>query len=331
MIAPQLSLSTTGFGDASLCLKKYQYHFVDHLVPRPRSITKPMRRGIWAHRCLQDYHSGKDWRVSLEGLMTWAIQRGVDSESVDSIAAETTALMLGYIAHWSADNWTPLYSEHMFTARGKLPTGEDVEIRATVDLIADIPGQGRFLVEHKTTASIPPSSWRCVDPQTALQWVTATQNGVQLDGILFNYLLTTPPSVPRIKKDGEFYANTAVTTGEAYVEAIHRLTDEQFTAKAAYYEQMNSELVDDGKFYQRHYTFRGEQIAETGRDVQATIENILHARQTGHYPRSFHIMSCQRFCPYGELCVTEYMTGKKAETMREEMYMIDDGTREGQS
>lgn len=326
-LAPVLSLSTTGFSDASQCLKKYEFHFEDHLIPLAHSLKPYMRLGIWVHRCLQDFHTGRDWGDTLVGLARWALDKGVDEDSVLDIAQKVLNIVEGYIEYWRGkDDFTAVEGferelKHLYGA---------VELRSTIDHIARTP-RGLFIVETKTTTQIPRASWRAVDPQTAIQVVNARAAGIPVEGVIFNYLLTTPPSIPRIKKDGTFYANTAVTTGRAFDESIKQRVAEGIGPEMvkALFDQRN-QYVDDGKFYRRDYTYRNDaMLVESMRDIAAVSQQIIDAREAGYFPRSLHVRNCPMFCPYQELCVTEYVTGQRSEVMREELFTLDDGTREG--
>jgi hypothetical protein len=63
------------------------------------------------------------------------------------------------------------------------------------------------------------------------------------------------------------------------------------------------------------------------------MQHILKARETGYWPRSFNILTCRLFCPYGKLCLTEYASGRPSMVTREELYVIenDDIRSEGRS
>ena len=56
---------------------------------------------------------------------------------------------------------------------------------------------------------------------------------------------------------------------------------------------------------------------------------IQQAERANVWPRSFNVMTCSKFCPYGKLCMSEFVSGKVNQTMRDEYYMLDDGYREG--
>lgn len=332
-----LSLSTTGVADAAACLKKYQYHMVDKIISRPENISRPIRRGIWLHRCLQDLHTGKDWGVSLNKLCAQTIGWNLDGTLMQDIYDECRLLILGYIEHYYQDNWRPIAVEQEYRA-----VFGDVELRATIDLLADIDHHGVVLVEHKSTSDIPPAAWRAVDPQTAMQVIILAANGIQVDELLFNYINTTP-TVPRVTNGGEFYKLSGVTT-EAHFDAAADIARTTLVKNVLtnvanpfvpdveeYIRQKRAELVDNPKFYQRFYTSRQpELLRETIQDLAGIADRIMRAEARGHYPRSLNVFTCKScFYNHAALCPTEYVKGGISEVLRTEQFQADTGYREG--
>lgn len=334
-----LSLSTTGYSEASTCLKRYYYHFVEHLVPKPIDLPPRMRFGIWAHRCLQDYHSGKDPVGSLQKMVAWIVERGGDEEKAKAVALDVADLIDQYSSYWGGDpkaEWESLTEEEEFSLT--LPKA-DVTLRATVDAVVK-DHRGIWIVEHKTTSDIPEASWRGVDPQTAIQYllVSRSRRYPTVEGITFNYLLTKIPSVPQVvgmkeKAGPRFAANSAITTSTAFEKGwreLYSVWKGNFGESQAYHDEWYKKLVSDGLWFQRYDVLRPtEHVLETMRDVAETVKAIRRAEETGHWRRSFHIMTCGRFCMYGELCMQEYLNGKPSQAMREGLFAHDDGKREG--
>lgn len=318
-------LSSTMYADASMCLKRFEYRWVDQLVRRPQHVGAALRRGIWLHKCLEEYHGGRDWLLALRDMMTWAAEHGVDSDKAFDIAREVEDIMRGYIDFWPSDYWQVLGSEVPIV----LETGPDSGLRATIDKGVKWRGE-HWLAEHKSTGEIPPASWRSVDPQTALQYWLCHQVKPVIGGevflpvgIIFDYLLTEKPSVPRWKKDGELYANCVPTTKAAFERGVQQT---QWTPRNV--EADRQRLVNDSLFYRRFPVQRPEgNVQETMGDIIATLRDIRTAEQFGRYRRSFHVLTCRRFCPYSDICIHEYMLGQKSEVMRNELYMLDDGSR----
>lgn len=327
-------LSSTMYADASYCLKRFSYRWIDHLVTKPRDMGVPLRRGIWLHKCLEEYHQGHNWISALVDMVEWASSHGVDEEKVQEIYAEVKDIMQGYIDFYaSAPTWEVLGAEIPFIKMFSATDG----IRATTDLPVHWEGED-WIVEHKSTSEIPPASWRSVDPQTALQYWLCHNTEVILNGrrflpvgIIFNYLLTKKPAEPRWKKDGTLYANATPTTTAAFERGYRSWADTQeawIAGKMPNIDADRTTLVNDALFYRRFPVMRPEDnVRSTMQDILATLRDVRAAEAAGWYRRSFHVLTCRRFCPYADICVHEYQIGKESLTLREELFQIDTGER----
>lgn len=373
-----LYLSTTGFGEFATCLAKGNYHQNLHLVPKPNNISAALRRGIWIHSCIEQYHKHGDWFAALDGLCAFALEQGIDPDQIDDRRKETERIMMGYTGFYrDAPKWKVLGSElHLewdtgATIRKRVepapyssePGGyKDVRVvlGCTLDTIVQDPTYGCVIVEHKSTGDIPPPSWRVVDPQTALQVFLAEKNGFKVDGVVFNYLLTREPTVPRVKQNGDFYADAlnGQTSSGAFERASEELRrvwrnidsgaltkkidpeSEYATAPKdlsgttdpePYLDRCRSQMVNDGKYYQRFAILKPKGfVNESLLDVMAVIRRIKDAERMKHWQRSFHVISCRNFCHYSDLCMAEFQRGgKPAQVMRDNDFIIDEGLREG--
>ena len=83
-----LSLSTTAILDASSCLKRYQYHWVERLVPKPALVRHPLRRGSDSRLLAALPRRRRAWLDVLDALVAWAFAQGVDGEEINALKAE---------------------------------------------------------------------------------------------------------------------------------------------------------------------------------------------------------------------------------------------------
>lgn len=322
-------LSTTSFNEFSTCPKKYSYHQIDHLVPHPRNLKPVIRKGLWVHAALETYHKGEQWPLILGKMEAWAESHGVPEEQTSEMRVEVDLIVQGYIRHWEKYGMPFKTISAEKKLYWKTKTGD--EIRATLDLITE-DRDGIWVWEHKSTGDIPPASWRAIDPQTMIQLLVARANGVDVTGVVFNYLLTKAPSRPRIKKDGEFYAGSekGLTTSLVWEEiaAEHRVKalelGWQESRIQAYQMEWEKKIVSDASFYQRFQVFRPWANArQTGMDLQTVLAEIHRAEETKYYRRNLHPTSCRRFCSYSDLCALEYSSGRVAQDVRDAEYVIE--------
>src|SRR5215831_3451519 len=139
-----LALSTSAFRDAAQCLKKYEYRWVDELVPLARNQSEALRRGLWIHRCLEMSDWGQDFQPELERMLEWAIGQQVDSAKAYTLASEVSDLCNEYLRHWSEepDPMGPWQLAGTEVPVQFQPT-EGVKLTATVDCLKK-DNQGRL-------------------------------------------------------------------------------------------------------------------------------------------------------------------------------------------
>lgn len=337
-MADALTISTTGFNEARASLRRYYYHQVLHLVPKPRDVRRVMRDGIWLHACLDHYHRTGDWTTPLDALSINAVEVGIPETAIEEHRRKTERIMLGYTGHYDPHPWRVLASEEHLEA-----TIAGVTLTCTLDQRAENKF-GMGLVEHKSTQEIPPPSWQTIEPQTAIQlWVTG-RNYTDPEWVLFNYLLTREPHVPKVKTTGDrgFYANSleirgkpVQTTSLAFDKGASELRrtwrelgrlDRQIDD---YLDDCRARVVNDGIFYQRFTVLKPKAIVnQTLLDVATIASHIRLAEKRANWPCQCDRLARERFCSYGHLCLDEYRRGGPS-PLREEDFIIDSGVREG--
>lgn len=320
-------LSSTAYGEAALCLKRYEYHQVHGLVPPPSKLSPRIRKGLWVHKALADHARGLSWQDAIMACVDWAVQHGVDISKANTIADECYELLHGYFNYYS-DQWKVITVEEPIEAE----VAPGLSIRATVDAII-LEKNKLWLVEHKTTSDIPGAEWRAIDPQTALQVAACIiSKKYFVHGIIFDYIWTQTPNIPRVLKSGNgFYASDlkAKTTSRAFSYAERDLRA-QWTGTPAdldkYLHDAKVNLVSDGLFYQRYRVERPiDAIKETLKDLREVVRSIKQAERYGHYRRLNNILVCPRFCPYAHLCAAEYVRGGES-SLRQLDFVREDFT-----
>lgn len=329
----KLSLGTTAVGTAMVCLKRFEYRYIDKLVPKPPEVGHALRRGTMIHACLEAMHRGHTWGQVLADMGNWQTEHGVDFEEATRLSDEVVLIMQGYEHYWAENErypMTPVAIEQKLAVT--LPNGD--ELSATVDTIVEYGSKGLYLLENKSTSRFPSDDWRVIDPQTALQYLLATLNGYPIEGIIFNYLSTSNPPVPQVLKNTGrgFYARDIKTTTVAFNQGADNLIRE-FAARYQtswdgaeasvrdYIEQMRPKFVQDGLFFQRDIVYKpDDMVMEIMRDVKFSMEQIREAHRTGIFPHSINQLVCG-FCPYSKVCPVELLKGQRSPGLRQEYYL----------
>lgn len=322
-----LVLGTTAFFEAANCEKKYEYHQVEKLVPLPQYVPDPVRRGVWIHSCQDARHKQKSWTETLDMLAVNAMANNVEAETVQKLREEVEDLVSGHIEFWAKED-----AEYEFRASEQeyvTQVSPTLSLSATLDGLAYHERKGYGIWEYKSTQQIPTSDARGIDPQTAIQYFVARRNGIDVSWIMFDYLVTRHAPVPQVRKDGYFYAKDITTTSVAFEKALPEVREKLGPLAERYIAQERLAKVNDAAFYQRFPVYKPDaMVLETLRDIAAVRARLKLAAERGHYPRAREAFKCSR-CFYSDLCATEYLLGHRAEMMRRERFMIDDGRREG--
>lgn len=341
-IPTELVLSTSAFNTAADCLKKYEYRHVEKLIPRPKDARPVMRRGTWIHRSLQLVDLGLPWESELARMAEWALSHEVDEAVVQTTYSECDAMVRDYLAFWmnrEAKEGGPYETVATELPLRYMPV-PGKGISATVDRIVKDPKGRLWLWERKTTAEIPDSDWRNVDPQTLIQYAAARmgEDPMKIVGIIFDYVCTDPgPAVQvykanKLGRGGRIYegaVNKAVTSRafDAAVPEIYKeWQDSAQTPGTAmeYVASMRTRMVNEAAWFQRYPVLRpDESVMETLKDVAVTMGNVQRAQASGHYTRSYNALTCRLFCPYGKLCMREYALGRPSAALREELFVIE--------
>lgn len=182
------------------CKLAYHYKFERNLAPNVTA--KPLKRGSWLHLLLEAHYRDGDWKKQWKELKA-EYDRMFDEEkdAYGDLPNECKRIMQSYVFHWKEEDakltWIALEDE----VEVKLPHGHTLVFRFD-GVVED--EWGRWLVEHKSHASIPGDDYRFLDVQAKRYVWGLNKDGRYGDitGILWNYLRTKPPTIPQLLKNG---------------------------------------------------------------------------------------------------------------------------------
>jgi hypothetical protein len=182
------------------CPKQAEYKYVHRL--KPKLMGKPLHRGSWLHTLLEYYHSPEkgDWREEHQKLAAqFADLFDEEREYYGDLPTECMSIMLSYIWHYKNDPWKVHETE--FTLETEFPDGS--VYRGKVDALIE-NRFGLWLVDHKSHQTLPDHNFRLLDAQSGLYLWAALRNKIPVQGFIWNYLRTKPPTKPKLA-----YAGTA--------------------------------------------------------------------------------------------------------------------------
>ena len=310
------------------CPKQADYKYNQRL--KPRVVAKPLKRGVWMHYLLEEYHSGRDWRAKHRELCAqYAKLFDEEKDFYGDLPTECQQLMEGYVWHYKDDPWKVLETE--FTVETEFPDG--TLYRGRVDALVE-NSLGLWLVDHKTHAKLPGLGFRLLDAQSALYLWACRRNRIPVQGFIWNYLRTKAPSVPRLIKSGTRLSKTlGDTTYPIFVKELKRLREEEG------YRITRADVERANALKQVRYAHGEPQLSPFyRRDVLEKDDDMLKAVATENYRTSKRMHSydfnspgverssgrnCEFDCSYTQLCEVELMGGN-SNFIRKQLFRVGD-------
>lgn len=300
------------------CPKQAEFKYVHRL--KPKRLGSPLKRGTWVHALLEEHHKGGDW-LALHKKYSAEFANLFDEEKdfYGDMPTEILAIMRSYMWHYKDDPWE--YKEAEFTLEAELPDG--TLYRGKVDAL--IENQfGLWLVDHKTHKTLPDLSFRLLDAQSALYLWAAQENGLKVNGFIWNYLRWKAPSTPQLLKSGKRISDSACDTDyPTFVRALKKYKAEnpgfeirpQDRAKA---EQLKKQRYQFGamqtsSFFQRSVLEKSPDMIERVLQGNYTTALRMNSYDFSDPDRVERVVEggwgCTKMCSYTDLCTTELMGG----------------------
>lgn len=312
------------------CPKQADYKYAQRL--KPKVLGKPLKRGTWMHLLLEEHHQGRDWRLMHEELSKKFSQLfDEEKDYYGDLPNECRQLMEGYIWHYKDDPWTVLEIE--FTVETEFPDG--TLYRGKVDALVENQF-GLWLVDHKTHGTLPNSSFRAKDAQSALYLWACRRNRIPVQGFIWNYLKTKAPSKPRLLKDGSrLSTKLGDTTYLTYVRELKKFKEEQgyriSRANVEYANRLKAQRYVPGEpqtspFFQRVVLEKDNAMLRRVAKENFRTSKHMHSYDFTSDPESVErnaSRNCDFDCSYKDLCEVELIGGND-QYLRKQMFRVGD-------
>lgn len=334
------------------------------LVPKQRRL--PLYRGSWMHALQESLHhqwAGFDkweqqfgeaknklvfetsnWRETHE-VLTDAFNSMFDEEKEDlgDLPTEAERMFKSYLRFWKQDQDTYSVAE--------LPNGKPaieflvevplddlglpgVNFKGRIDLmVEDDEYEGVWIWDAKWVKSIPEPTERMMSPQSPLYvWAVRRMLDLDVQGFVYNYGRTKPPTVPKVLKRPEgmlSLASNMDTDYATYLATIKENHGEDWRNYLSYYRDKLRDLKGrDALWFSRDRIPVGDdQILRAVREYTTTAQNILDREKRREYiPRSY-FYNCKFGCEFHTLCAAEF-GGLEIEPLIKNGYMFE-GERYG--
>lgn len=190
---------------------------------KPKMLGKPLKRGTWVHSLLEAKGNGEDWRA-LHARHSAKFDQMFDEEKdhYGDLPNEILQIVESYDWHYRDDPWEWVANE--FTLEAEFPDG--TLYRGKVDALIENE-HGLWLVDHKTHRTLPDLSFRLRDSQSALYLWAARENGLNVQGFIWNYIRWKAPSVPKLLMKADRISDAACDTDyPTFVRALKKYKEE---------------------------------------------------------------------------------------------------------
>ena len=284
------SISYSKLKDWKMCRQLYYYRHVEGLRPKKKSI--PLYMGSILHDALKVFNEGGEWKEVLEEYAEeFKKLFVVEQEDLGDIVGDAERIIEGYIRKWG-DPLPFVSIEEKMMGIG-FTKGVDLTIK-TDGIIED---NGLWLIEHKSTKKFNSDQISLFNPQGILYLWGLREIGLKIKGIIWDYIRTKPPTIPKILKDGTVSKKQSIDTNYDTYRNTVMAADCDIEDYADFLEMLkNREEV----FYRRTVLVIPE---PTIRLVMADLkQTAIEISRLKNYPtRNISTITC-RGCQFRRVC-----------------------------
>ena len=303
------------------CPKQAEYKYVERL--KPKIMGRPLRLGTWMHRLEEVHALGGDWRAEHARMKKDLWDKLFDEEKADigDLPGDAERLMTSYLWHYKDDDW--IYLESEFVLECTFPDG--TLYRAKIDNLVENQF-GLWIVDHKWHKRLPNHGYRILDSQSGLYVWAALQNGLKVQGHIWNYGLSKPPTWPAQLKGSGLPArwNQVQTDYPTMVRWFREYFDGKlpraYADKMRYLKSMRYQFgkPNQSPFFQRVILERSEEMLyRVAREGNRTSQR-MHSYDFTDSDSVERVpdRSCTFMCSYTDLCSNELFLGRKDDATR---------------
>lgn len=310
------------------CPKQADYKYAQRL--KPKSVSKPLKRGTWMHALLEAHHSGQDWKeVHRQFSVKFGELFDEEKDKLGDLPSELAGLMRSYTWHYAnASNW--IVHEVEMVVEATFPDGS--RYRGKVDALVE-DDYGLWIVDHKTHKRLPGIVQQLRDAQSALYLWAADKMKIPVSGFIWNYVKTEAIGQPVMLQNGSRLSKNSPQTDYPTLarfvknEAPHLKQDLMPELRRLHAQRYNPDEIQTSPFFRRDVLVKTPELIE---------QVVLEAYRTSGRMHSYEFdkpgvervpdRSCEWFCSYTELCVAELLQPDSpySRNLRRQRYTIGD-------
>jgi len=312
------------------CPKQAEFKYVHRL--KPKRLGSPLKRGTWVHALLEAHGKGEDWRkVHAAYSAKFAQLFDEEKDYYGDMPTEILQIFKSYLWHYKNDPWE--YIDNEFQLEATLPDG--TIYRGKVDALIR-NSFGLWLVDHKTHKTLPDHNFRLLDAQSALYLWAARENGLEVQGFIWNYIRWKAPSTPKLLVKGDRISDSACDTDyPTFVASLKKYKEENDNfeirdkdrEKAKYLRTQQYEFgkPQTSEFFRRDVLEKSEDMIERVVQGNYTTSLRMHGYDFSDPDRVERVVErgCSFSCSYTDICTAELM-GANMRPILKQNYTVGD-------
>ena len=184
------------------CKQAHYFKYIEQLQPKRPS--RPLAFGSLVHKMIEEDANNRDpfeviENIDLDTLRLFKSEKEEYGDLIDDISI----IMEDYWDYWGNDlkylKIEGRQAEHKF----KLDIFPGATWEGKIDAFVQTKNKLKWLIEHKSFNQMPDEDarWRNIQSTTYIR-ATEIEGWLNVDGILWDYIWSKPPSEPTINKDG---------------------------------------------------------------------------------------------------------------------------------
>lgn len=280
------------------CHRQHYYKFIKRI--QRKQPPMPFFKGDAIHELCKAYLTGKRWTDKLdEYAKEFARLFAEEREMYGDVPGDLARIMEGYVKRWKKDGLKYIAVEKRYDFDLDPHGVPNAVFSFEPDALVKDRQKRQWLFERKSAKTLPDEDFRLSDIQTILYRWALRQVGIEVDGVLWDYVRTKPPTIPKQLKDGGLsIAQNIDTDYDTYLAEVKRLG----LNPKDYAEKLESLKGSETRFYKRVYMPVSDDVM-----MRIVKDMILTAKEIVRRPKS-KIRTLTRDCnqcEFYQLCQAE--------------------------
>jgi hypothetical protein len=272
-----------------------------------------LKRGDWLHQLLMVHYDGQDWR-DRHAELTVKFMNLFEEEREDygDLPAECSRIFRSYLQHYKDQDQGLRIVDSEIDETIELPNGDTFQF--IIDLMVEEADGGIWIWDHKTVKSFMPADFMLIDAQLARYfWAAQKKFGITVRGVLFNELITLPPTTPELLKNGRL---TERQNLKCDVYTYYRTIKEHGQDPKTYAKTLRRLQAQANRWFRRTRLPRDPALTRRlMHEMMMSSREMKEAIAFDHFPRTPD-KSCTWGCDYLEPCTLQLAGGDISDVVR---------------